>query len=127
MKGKDDKRKRKAESSEESDNVSKQKPKSASKQRIPHGFSLRENIQSRGPRPTCQGCGKRIEYGQNTIRHNWKEKKNFNYNTISQYHCEATCLQKLSREHTRSFMEKRWVEAEVVKVVRELQHDVSPK
>ena len=127
MKGKDDKRKRKAESSEESDNVSRKKPKSASKQRIPHDFSLQENIQSRGPRPTCQGCGKRIEYGQNTIRHNWKEKKNFNYNTISQYHCEATCLQKLSREHMRSFMEKRWVEAEVVKVVRELQHDVSPK
>ena len=97
-------------------------PKSASKQRIPKGFSLRQKVPSRGRRAKCAGCNNLIEYEDCCIRHRYRKVEQFEYDDVNNYHCRATCLMKMKPEHLVMFVDKKWVEPDVVRVVKEIQH-----
>ena len=97
-------------------------PKSASKQRIPKGFSLRQKVPSRGRRAKCAGCDKLIAYVDCCIRHRYRKVEQFEYDDVKNYHCRAKCLVKMKPEHLVMFVDKKWIEPDVVRVVKEIQH-----
>ena len=100
----------------------KNEPRGASKERIPKGFSLRQKVPSCGRRARCAGCLKFIEYKDSCIRHRYRKTEKFTFDDIDNFHCRATCLLKLAKDRLGSFLEKKWVEQDVVRVVKEIQH-----
>ena len=94
--------------------------KSGSNARMPTGWSFRLYIPTRGQKPRCQGCGRIINYSDYCVRYSFYEKSHYENPTRNQYHCYASCLQQMSAEHLDSFIEKYWIEPEVIEVKNEI-------
>ena len=94
--------------------VSQRKEASPREGRVPIGFSLRMADQTRrGQKPVCRGCKVVIEYTDKCIRHRHREKARHKHDTIVQYHCRATCLRTMPKQHLAKFLKKKWVHSVV--------------
>ena len=102
----------------------KKKPEGESvrEARIPLGFSLRQSTQKRGQKPKCKGCGLLIDYADACIRHKHREKVHYKRDTIDQYLCTVECVSKMSNEHLRLFVKKKWVQPVVKSVALSLSN-----
>ena len=92
------------------------RPKS---KRIPQGFSLRKEIPKSRQKPICQGHQQIIEYKDECICISTGKCMNCNKPLIN-VHCCTKHLGNMTSSHLRSFMEKKWREPFVAKVVTEL-------
>ena len=103
----------------------KQKHKRESKRksrpiRIPMGFSVRVKNQTKGPRPTCKGCGIEIGYSELCIRHKYTKYGN-KFPTTEQFHGNARCLENgLDELRQLEFCKKKWTNKVLLKVVEDL-------
>jgi hypothetical protein len=89
--------------------------------RIPPGFSLRNNVQQRGPQSTCKGCKKKIGYTDKCIIHSYIAKTNHTHPTVERFHCTAQCLEKMRKTHLESFLEKTWTDKDLTQVKKEIK------
>ena len=89
--------------------------------RIPPGFSVRQHIQKRGPKPVCQGCSKPIGYTDKCLRYGFKQRQNHKYIKTMQYHCTPQCLMKMELVHLEEFLDKSWTDKDLIAVAKEIE------
>ena len=95
-------------------------PSSSPRVRFPPGFSIR-NQQRKGRRPTCPGCGEKIDYAEMRVCHNWT-KPNMRHPERQQYHAHTECLKELDPEHLDQFLADRKL---TMNVIRNLKKEIA--
>ena len=93
--------------------------------RISIGFSLRQQVQARGPNPVCRACKKPIEKNVKCLRHCFKERPSHKYNPADQFHCYLKCVRKIREKYLAGFLAKKWTDKEVLKIAAEIEREKS--
>jgi surface protein len=98
------------------------RPEQAAKSaHVRFGLSFVAGAHPNERKPQCLACKLDIEYDEPRIR-NRHIAEGRHQPQNDQFHCRVDCIQEaLSEEHFQQFMDKRWKEAYVQKIVNELQ------
>ena len=115
-----EKEKKKAEK-DKNKKTEKSKTTQRATSRIPKGFSIRTQNQTRGTRPICKGCGKKIEYEDLCIRNSYMAKKHHLHMTIDQFHGKTDCLKKMTKKYLAAFKSKKWSHKGVSELVKQME------
>ena len=111
----------KEKTEEEKNKNKKEKTTQRATGRIPRGFSIRAQNQTRGTRPICKGCGKKIEYDDLCIRNSYMAKNHHQHMTIDQFHGQKDCLKKMAKKHLTAFKNKKWSHKGVSELMKQME------
>ena len=111
----------KEKTKEEKNKNKREKTTQRATSRIPRGFSIRAQNQTRGTRPIWKGCGKKIEYDDLCIRNSYMAKNHHQHMTIDQFHGQKDCLKKMAKKHLTAFKNKKWSHKGVSELMKQME------
>ena len=76
--------------------------------RKPMGWSIPASSPKQGPLAKCRGCCNQITRSEARVRHHFEDDKNPKFKHLWSYHLDGNCLLNLSKEHKRSFLNKKF-------------------